>query len=97
MAREETKNINRTNKALLASFKKHFAHLKTLDGFQTAGVFVEWWNSVRYDLKTISAIGFNESLLDDEMLTNVFFGVEKESIESLEGQISMSEAFILKR
>ncbi len=91
-ALEETKNINRTKQALLASFKKHFARLKTLDGFQTAGVFVEWWNSVRYDLKTISAIGFNESLLDDEMLTDVFFGTEKESIESLEGQISMSEA-----
>jgi len=88
---EETKNINKTKHTLLESFKKYFIHLHVLDTFQVAGVFVEWWNAIKYDLKTISAIGFNESLLSDEMLIDAFFVTEKMQIEACEMEISQSE------
>ena len=73
------------------SFKKHFLHLHVLDTFQVAGVFVEWWNAIKYDLKTISAIGFGESLLSDEMLIDAFFVTEEMQIEACEIKISQSE------
>jgi type I restriction enzyme M protein len=81
---QETKNINKIKKELLDSFKNYFESLQTLDKFQTSGVFVEWWNSIKYDLKTISSIGFNESLLSDDILIEAFFSDEKEIIEELE-------------
>lgn len=88
---QDTKNINKIKTDLLESFKNYFETLKTLDRFQTSGVFVEWWNSIKYDLKTIRSIGFNESLLNDDILTEVFFRDEKEEIEELEIKISRFE------
>lgn len=88
---QETKNINKVKSDLLESFKNYFESLKTLDRFQTSGVFVEWWNSIKYDLKTISSIGFNESLLSDEMLIEAFFQNEKDEIDELEIKLSNLE------
>lgn len=84
---QETKNINLTKKELLKSFKEYFEPLNTLDTFQVSGVFVEWYNGIKYDLKTISSIGFNESLLSDEMLIEAFFSDDKNKIEELEVRI----------
>lgn len=80
---QESKNINKVKEELLNSFKEYFESLQTLDKFQTSGVFVEWWNSIKFDLKTISSIGFNESLLSDDMLIKAFFQAEKDKIEEL--------------
>ncbi len=88
---QETKNINKVKSELLESFKDYFESLQTLDRFQTSGVFVEWWNSIKYDLKTISSIGFNESLLSDEMLIEAFFQDEKDEIDELEIKLSNLE------
>ena len=88
---QETKNINKIKSELLESFKDYFESLQTLDRFQTSGVFVEWWNSIKYDLKTISSIGFNESLLSDEMLIEAFFQNEKDEINELEIKLSNLE------
>ena len=89
---QESKNINKIKEELLESFKNYFESLHTLDKFQTSGVFVEWWNSIKYDLKTISSIGFNESLLSDEILIDAFFQTDKEEIEELEIKISSLES-----
>jgi len=88
---QETKNINKIKSELLESFKDYFESLQTLDRFQTSGVFVEWWNSIKYDLKTISSIGFNESLLSDETLIEAFFQSEKDEIDELELKLSNLE------
>ena len=85
------KNINKIKEELLESFKNYFESLHTLDKFQTSGVFVEWWNSIKYDLKTISSIGFNESLLSDEIFIDAFFQADKEKIEELEIKVSTLE------
>lgn len=87
----ETKNINKTKSELLESFKDYFDAFSTLDKFQTSGVFVQWWNSVKYDLKTISSIGFSESLLSDEILKEAFFQEEINNINKLEIELSNLE------
>ncbi|MDD3854538.1 type I restriction-modification system subunit M [Sulfurimonas sp.] len=89
---EHTHNINKTKTTLIKSFKNHFERLQVLDKFQVAGVFVEWWNSIKYDLKTISASGFGQSLLSDEILIEAFFKDEKEEIEDTEIELSQKES-----
>ena len=39
-----------------------------LDEFQSAGVFVNWWHQIRYDLKTIISTGWHHTLIPDDYL-----------------------------
>ena len=73
---------------LLTSLKNKLIPLKILDEFKAAGVFVNWWQQIRYDLKTILSIGWHHSLIPDELLVIAFFQAEAEEIEKLEAQIS---------
>lgn len=63
-----------------------------LDEFQIAGIFVNWWETVRYDLKTLVATGWSESLLPDEYLLQSFFQKELKSIEELESRVGELDA-----
>lgn len=73
---------------LLTSLKAKLIPLKVLDEFQAAGVFVNWWQQIRYDLKTIVATGWHHSLIPDDYLIAEFFQAEAETIEVLEAQIN---------
>jgi type I restriction enzyme M protein len=59
-----------------------------LDEFQSAGVFVNWWQQIRYDLKTIISTGWHHTLIPDEYLIVAFFQREADAIEILETKIS---------
>jgi type I restriction enzyme M protein len=62
-----------------------------LDEFKTAGVFVNWWQGIRYDLKTIIAIGWSHVLIPDSYLIEAFFKTEAQEIEDLQGRLSEAE------
>ena len=57
------------------------------DEFKSAGVFVNWWQQIRYDLKTIVSIGWHHTLIPDEYLISTFFQSEAEAIEEMEARI----------
>jgi type I restriction enzyme M protein len=40
---------------LLTTIKQKLVPIGALDEFQTAGVFVNWWQTIRYDLKMTSS------------------------------------------
>jgi type I restriction enzyme M protein len=63
-----------------------------LDEFQIAGIFVNWWETVRYDLKTIVAAGWTSSLIADEALLRVFFTAEQAILDNLESLLAEQEA-----
>jgi len=42
---------------LLASLKAQLLPLNVFDEYQAAGIFVNWWQTIRYDLKTIISTG----------------------------------------
>jgi type I restriction enzyme M protein len=69
---------------LLETIKQKFVSVGVLDKFQVAGVFVNWWDNIKYDLKTIMQNGWDAGLIPDEYLINEFFKDEKEAIESKE-------------
>jgi len=57
-----------------------------LDEFQIAGIFANWWESERYDFKTIVAAGWSPSLIPDEYILKAFFQKEQAEIETLEAR-----------
>jgi type I restriction enzyme M protein len=62
--------------------------LGVLDEFKSAGVFVNWWQQIRYDLKTIINTGWHHTLIPDQYLLAAFFQAEEAAIEELESKIS---------
>lgn len=78
-------------KKLLLALKESLVPIGVLDEFQTAGVFVTWWDGIKYDLKTVSAMGWATDLIPDELLINRFFPKEKEELDALENSIAETE------
>ena len=76
---------------LLVTLKDKLVPLKVLDEFKSAGVFVNWWQQIRFDLKTIVSIGWHHSLIPDDYLIRAFFKAEAEEIENLEASIGQSQ------
>jgi len=77
---------------LLNTLKDKLIPLSVLDEFQSAGVFVNWWQQIRYDLKTIISTGWHHSLIPDDYLITAFFQTEADAIEALEAQISEAQS-----
>ncbi|TXK24923.1 N-6 DNA methylase [Pontibacter qinzhouensis] len=74
----------RVRKELLETIKEKFVPVGVLDKFQVAGVFVNWWDNIKYDLKTIMQNGWEAGLIPDEYLIEEFFKAEQAEIEELE-------------
>jgi type I restriction enzyme M protein len=77
---------------LLATIKRELMPVGALDEFQTAGVFVNWWQTIRYDLKTITSTGWSPSLIPDSYLIEAFFKAEVQAIEEVESRQAEAEA-----
>jgi type I restriction enzyme M protein len=92
---ERTNNGNKNGKkmpevrhGLLITIKEKMVPLQVLDEFKSAGVFVNWWQQIRFDLKTIVSTGWHHSLIPDVYLIAAFFQAEADTIEALETTIS---------
>ena len=72
---------------LLTALKDKLVPLGVLDEFKSAGVFVNWWQQNRYDLKTIVSIGWHHALIPDGYLIAAFFQSYADAIEKLEARI----------
>lgn len=79
----------KVRKELLDTIKEKFVPIGVLDKFQVAGVFVNWWDNIKYDLKTIMQNGWDPGLIPDDYLKAEFFQKEKAEIDALE--IAQSE------
>jgi type I restriction enzyme M protein len=73
---------------LLTTIKTKLVPLGVLDEFKSAGVFVNWWQQIRYDLKTIISTGWHHTLIPDAYLIAAFFQAEADAIEAVESKIS---------
>lgn len=78
------------NKAIV-TLKERLLLPGVLDEFKIAGIFVNWWEDLRYDFKTIVSTGWSKNLIDDEMIKERFFGSDVEEIEELEGTVAEIE------
>ena len=85
------KTLPEARHELLTTLKAKLIPLGVLDEFQSAGVFVNWWLEIRYDLKTIVSTGWHHSLIPDEFLIAEFFKEDADAIEALEAAISEAQ------
>lgn len=77
---------------LISSLKKVLIPKKVLDEFQVAGVFVNWWSNIKYDLKTIATIGWVPSLVPKEYFIETYFKAEQTAIQEAENLIGEKES-----
>lgn len=88
----EGKKMPEVRQELLGSLKTRFIPLGVLDEFQSAGVFVNWWQQIRYDLKTVISTGWHHTLIPDSYLISAFFQQEADTIGMLEAKISETQS-----
>jgi type I restriction enzyme M protein len=86
---DDLPDVRRT---LIGSLKERLVSLGVLDDFQTAGVFVNWWDGIKYDLKTIMTNGWSPTLIPGPYIIAVYFRAEQAGIEGLETAIGEAEA-----
>lgn len=91
-ARNGGKKIPEVRSELMAGLKSQIVPLGVLDEFKSAGVFVNWWQQIRYDLKTIVSMGWHHSLIPDGYLIEEFFKAKASDIETLEASISEAQS-----
>ena len=77
---------------LLTTLKTKLQPLGVLDEFKTAGVFVNWWQTIRYDLKTVVSTGWHHTLIPDSYLIAEYFQLDADAIETLEANISETQS-----
>lgn len=76
-------NLPAVRAELLNSIKEKFVPVGVLDKFQVAGVFVNWWDNIKYDLKTIMQNGWDAGLVPGDYLIEAFFKADKAAIEQI--------------
>ena len=91
-ARNGGKKMPEVRHELLTTLEAKLIPLNVLDEFKSAGVFVNWWQQIRYDLKTIISTGCHHTLIPDDYLIPAFFQAEAAAVEALEAQISEAQS-----
>jgi type I restriction enzyme M protein len=86
------KKMPEVHQELLTTIKDKLVPLGVLDEFKSAGVFVNWWQKIRYDLKTIISTGWHHTLIPDVYLVAAFFQAEADTIEGLEAKMSDTQS-----
>jgi type I restriction enzyme M protein len=86
------KNMATVRTHLLTTLKEKLIAQNVLDEFQCAGVFVNWWTNIRYDLKTISSTGWSPALIPREYFIETYFQAEQNAINEKEKNIADKEA-----
>ena len=86
-----SKKMPEVRHELLTTLKAKLMPLGVLDEFKSAGVFVNWWQQIRYDLKTIVSTGWHHTLIPDEYLIAEYFQAEADAIDALEGTIAEAQ------
>lgn len=79
-------NIPKFRTKFIDKLKDELVPVGVLDEFQVAGIFVNWWESVKYDFKTIVAVGWSSTLIPEDYIKNAFFKTEIEEIEKIESK-----------
>lgn len=81
-------NLPKIRAELLTGFQNRLVPMELFDTFQVAGIFVNWWQTINYDLKTISSYGWSVNLIPDEYIKKAFFQKEMDELDGLETKIS---------
>jgi type I restriction enzyme M protein len=85
------RNLPEVRSELLITLKAKLQPIGVLDEFKSAGVFVNWWQAIRYDLKTVISTGWHHTLIPDSYLIAEYFQADADEIKALEGRINEAQ------
>lgn len=77
-------DLNAFKKRSLSQIKSDLSDVTALDEHQLAGIFVNWWNDLKYDFKTVVSTGFVDTLISDEYIKTHCFKDNLSSLSDLE-------------
>lgn len=77
---------------LLGSLQRTLSRETVLDEFQVGGLFANWWDNVRYDLKGIQANGWGQEMVADDHLKTAFFPDDLREFERAAETLAILEA-----
>lgn len=83
--------------SLMASMREALEPVGMLDQHQVAGIFVNWWDGVKYDLKTIMQRKWDIDLIYPEfnqLVIDKFFSDEQSVIDNQQEEIANIEAVL---
>ena len=89
--------FTKVRRKLLHSIMEKFVPVGIPDNFQIAGVFVNWWDNIKYDLKTIMKSGWEPALIDDSYLIDDFFKAEQKNLDGKEQALTQLENDLTER
>jgi len=90
----QKQNLAQVRSQLLGSLKDKLMPIGVLDEFQTAGVFVNWWQDNRYDLKSIASAGWNQTLIPDQYMIDQFFQQEEAELDQLNTDLGQTQGLL---
>lgn len=79
---------------LMHSMKEALLPVGLLDQYQIAGIFVNWWDGVKYDLKSIMQSGWDIDLVYpdyQQIIVDAFFQKEQSAIELAALRVATAE------
>lgn len=86
--------LPKVRNSLMRSMKEALQPVGLLDQHQVAGIFVNWWDGVKYDLKTIIQGGWDIDLVYpdyQQIVIDAFFQREQSSIETAALRVAAAE------
>lgn len=89
--------LPKVRSSLMLTMKKDLEPVGMLDQHQVAGIFVNWWDGVKYDLKTIMQRGWDIDLIypeSSDLIVSEFFQKESNEIKSGKDTINSIETLI---
>lgn len=87
--------LPKVRNSLMHTMKEALHPVGLLDQHQVAGIFVNWWDGVKYDLKTIIQGGWDIDLVYpdyQQIIIDDFFQREQSSIETAAQRVATAEA-----
>lgn len=89
-------NLPSIRMQLLDSINQDLSTLNLLDRFQISGIFVRWWDSIKYDLKTIRQRGWDIDLINNEefrhLIIDKYFKKQQLAIDELKTALASQES-----
>ena len=82
------RDMPKVRQELLSSFQSRLVPRELFDEFQVSGIFVNWWQTINYDLKTISSYGWSVNLIPDDYIKKAFFQKEMDELDGMESKLS---------
>ena len=86
--------LPRVRATLLEALVGALGPLGMLHEYQIRGGFANWWDGIKYDLKTITSLGWAPTLIPEPMVIARFFAAEGDVLAALEQRIAEAEAAV---